>query len=425
MNTRLYNARLMTMEKGCSIQENGEVWIRDDTIAYAGPERPTNCIFDREINANGNLIMPGFKNAHTHSAMTFLRSFADDLPLSQWLNQQVFPMEAKLTKEDVYILSKLANLEYLTSGITANYDMYLFPLETAKASAEMGFRTVLCSGLNNFSSSLAQVEQDYKSLNHFHPLISYQIGFHAEYTTSPELLQGLSALARRLSAPVSTHCSETENEVQGCMERYGMTPPAYLHSLGMFDYGGTCFHCVHVTREDLELFARQGVFIVTNPGSNAKLASGIAPLTDMLDCGIPVGIGTDGPASNNCLDFFREMFLATAFQKIRLKDAAALDAEQVLQMAVIGGAHAMGLSDCDCLTPGKRADLILIDLHQPNMQPLNHIAKNIVYSGSKQNVKMTMINGQILYQDGQFHVGCDPEEIYRQANRIIHRMQED
>jgi len=145
----------------------------------------------------------------------------------------------------------------------------------------------------------------------------------------------------------------------------------------------------------------------------------------MLDCGISVGIGTDGPASNNCLDFFREMFLATALQKLRLKDAAALDAEQVLQMAVTGGAHAMGLSDCDCLAPGKRADLILIDLHQPNMQPLNHIAKNIVYSGSKQNVKMTMINGQILYQDGKFQTGCDPEEIYQQANRIIRRMQED
>ena len=303
--------------------------------------------------------------------------------------------------------------------------MYLFPLEAAKASSEMGFRTVLCSGLNNFSFSLEQIEQEYETLNHFHPLISYQIGLHAEYTTSPELLKSLSALAHRLSAPVSTHCSETENEVQDCIRRYGMTPPAYLDSLGMFDYGGTCFHCVHMTKEDLELFARLGVFIVTNPGSNAKLASGIAPLTDMLDCGISVGIGTDGPASNNCLDFFREMFLATALQKLRLKDAAALDAEQVLQMAVTGGAHAMGLSDCDCLAPGKRADLILIDLHQPNMQPLNHIAKNIVYSGSKQNVKMTMINGQILYQDGKFQTGCDPEEIYQQANRIIRRMQED
>ena len=174
-----------------------------------------------------------------------------------------------------------------------------------------------------------------------------------------------------------------------------MTPPAYLDSLGMFDYGGTCFHCVHMTKEDLELFARLGGFIVTNPGSNAKLASGIAPLTDMLDCGISVGIGTDGPASNNCLDFFREMFLATALQKLRLKDAAALDAEQVLQMAVTGGAHAMGLSDCDCLAPGKRADFRAVHPKKCVYCFIESIFPGMFYSGKKGKAGSKRTNGAV------------------------------
>lgn len=422
MSIRLYNARLLTMEKDLSIMEDGELWVRDGRVAYAGPRRCEGHAFDREIDVGGDLLMPGFKNAHAHSAMTFLRSFADDLPLSDWLNNQIFPMEAKLTGEDACFLTKLANLEYLTSGITASYDMYLFPAEAARACAEMGVRTVICSGLNNFSSSLEQVEHDYRALNEYDPLVTYQLGFHAEYTTSRELMEKLAVLAGKLRAPVSVHCSETDSEVAGCRERHGLTPPALFETLGLFEYGGTCFHCVHVTDEDLDVLARRKVSVVTNPGSNVKLASGIAPLTDFVERGINLSIGTDGPASNNCLDFFREMFLATGLQKLRLRDAAALDADTVLRMATQNGARAMFLDGCDCLAPGKKADVIRIGLRQPNMQPLNNPVKNLVYSGSKQNVRMTMVDGKILYEDGVFHVGCDPEEIYDRANAIVKRM---
>lgn len=424
MNIRIFHGRVLPMERDLAVLENAEVWIREGTIAYVGPSRMTDLVFDREIDAEGDLILPGFKNTHTHSAMTFLRSFADDLPLSEWLNNRVFPMEAKLTPEDTYTLSQLANLEYLTSGITANYDMYLFPAETARASADMGFRTVLCSALNGFSSSLAQVEREYRELNETSPLITYQLGFHAEYTTPLEQMEGLAKLARRLRAPVSVHCSETKSEVDGCLERHGMTPPALFDSLGLFEFGGVCYHCVHVTEPDMDIFARRGVSVVTNPASNAKLASGIAPLTEFLARKINVAIGTDGPASNNCLDFFREMFLATALQKLRLADAAALDAGEVLIMAVKGGARAMRLPGCDCLAAGKRADLVRISLSQPNMQPLNNIVKNVVYSGSKQNVRMTMVEGKILYEDGVFRC-CDPEEIYEKSNKIIRRIMGD
>lgn len=418
MNIRFYNARILTMQDGFSISE-GELWVKGNRIVPVNPQEKDSQSWDREIDLRGDLLMPGFKNAHTHSPMTFLRSYADDLPLLQWLNQQIFPMEAKLNGEEIYHLSKLAILEYLTSGITANFDMYFCPADIAQASVDCGFRTVLCSALNDFSSSLEEMEDCFSRFNHFSDLISYRLGFHAEYTTSLSLLQGVAELSHKLKAPVFMHNSETKEEVSQCIGRYGVTPTVLFDGLGMFAYGGGGFHCVHMSEEDLEIFARRGLAVVTNPGSNCKLASGIAPLQEMLRRRILLAIGTDGPASNNCLDMFREMFLATALQKLLTQDASAMDANEVLRMAVSGGALAMGLSDCDSLAPGKLADLIVIDLHQPNMQPINNISKNLVYSGSKQNVRLTMVNGQILYENGEFFIGEDPEKIYEQANEII------
>lgn len=421
MNIRFYHAKILTMDGSMDIVQ-GEVWVEGNQITYIGGGKANPPVWDREIDAKGNLIMPGFKNAHTHSAMTFLRSYADDLPLLAWLNEQVFPMEAKLTADDVFWLSKLAIMEYLTSGITTNFDMYFHPEMIAKASADCGFRTVLVSGLNDFVSSLEDLEAEYLRYNQYHELISYCLGFHAEYTTSEERLKGVAALAEKYQAPVFTHNSETKAEVEGCVERHGMTPTAYLDSLGMFNHGGGGYHCVHMTDEDLDIFRERGMTVVTNPGSNVKLASGIARITDMMEKGIALAIGTDGPASNNCLDMFREMFLTTGLGKIREDDAAAVPAEQVLSMAVSGGARAMGLEACSCLAVGKLADLVMIDLQQPNMQPLNNIVKNLVYSGSKQNVKLTMVNGRVLYEDGKFHIGVEPVEVYEKANSIISRM---
>lgn len=421
MNTRFYDARILTMD-GTMEVVRGEVWVEGNRITHIGPGKGRPPVWDREIDAKGNLIMPGFKNAHTHSAMTFLRSYADDLPLLEWLNKQVFPMEAKLTQEDVYWLSKLAIMEYLTSGITANFDMYFHPEMIAKASVECGFRTVMVSGLNDFVSSVEELEENYVKYNQYHELIHYCLGFHAEYTTSEELLKGVAALAKKYQAPVYTHNSETLAEVEGCIERHGMTPTAYLDSLGMFGYGGGGYHCVHMTDEDLDIFRDRGMTVVTNPGSNVKLASGIARITDMMDKGINLAIGTDGPASNNCLDMFREMFLTTGLGKIRENDAAAVPADKVLSMAACGGARAMGLADCDCLAVGKLADLVMIDLQQPNMQPINNIVKNLVYSGSKQNVRLTMVNGRVLYEKGKFAIGVEPKLVYEKANEIIGRM---
>lgn len=421
MNIRFYHAKIAAMQTDCSIME-GELWVRNNRISYVGTGRESHILWDREIDCKGNLLMPGFKNAHTHSAMTFLRSFADDLPLHNWLSEQVFPMEAKLTPDDIYHLSKLAILEYLTSGMTANFDMYITPDTIVKASIDTGFRTVLCGGVSNFLHTVAQVENWYKKYNNYHELISFQLGFHAEYTIDRAALMDLAALSKQLKAPVYTHNSETKAEVDACLSRNHMTPTAYFDSLGIYDFGGGGYHCVHMTDEDLAIIKNRGVSVVTNPGSNTKLASGIARIADMLSRGINVAIGTDGPASNNCLDMFREMFLVTGLAKLKKEDASAVEANVVLKMATVNGTKAMCLSDCDCLAEGKLADLIMIDLHQPNMQPINSITKNIVYSGSKTNVKLTMINGRILYENGEFFVGEDPEAIYAKANEIINRM---
>ncbi|MBD5474267.1 MAG: amidohydrolase [Lachnospiraceae bacterium] len=410
----------------------GEVWTRDDRIIYVGDGRDTDRIFeelsvpgiiwDREIDCRQNLLMPGFKNAHTHSGMTLLRSFADDLPLDEWLNNRVFPIEAKMSPEDIYELSKLAILEYLSGGITAVFDMYLTPETIADAFDDMGMRCVQVGAVNNFSQSPELVEEMYQKLNNRSPLQSYILGFHAEYTCSKELLMSISDLAHKYKAPVFTHLAETEGEVVGCRERYGMSPLEFLDSLGIFDFGGGGYHCVHMTSSDIAIMKKRGLYAVTNPASNVKLASGIAPISEYLKEGIPVAIGTDGPASNNCLDMFREMFLVTGLAKLKEKDAAAVDGLTVLKMATVNGAKAMGLIQADVLATGKFADMILIDLNQPNMQPLNNIAKNLVYSGSKQNVIMTMVGGRILYEKGEFFVTDKPENIYRKANEIIDRL---
>ena len=423
MKIRFYNARIMkldTEDKSCPIIK-GELHTDNSKISYIGAEKKDGG-FDREIDCKGNLLMPGFKNAHTHSAMTFLRSYADDLPLQEWLFNQVFPREDKLTPDDVYSLSKLAIMEYLTSGITANFDMYFFAESIAAASKDTGFRTVLCGSVSGGAEKIQRVKDEYERYNKYDELISYQLGFHAEYTTSVDLMKEIAALAQQLKAPVYTHNSETEKEVMECRERHGKTPTALFEELGLLEYGGGGFHCVYMDENDLDIFNRHGLWAVTNPGSNTKLASGIAPIWEMQKKGINLAIGTDGSASNNCLDMFREMFLVTGLQKLREKDAAVCDALPVLYMAAKGGALAMGLNDSDCLAEGKNADLIMIDLNQPNMQPLNSIGKNIVYSGSKSNVKMTMVNGKILYEDGQFFIGENAEDIYRKANEIADRL---
>lgn len=415
---RFYNGRLLSFKNGFEITDD-EVWTNGSEITFVGKNHDKKA--DREIDLNGNLLMPAFKNAHTHSAMTFARSLADDLPLQPWLYDMIFPMEAKLNESDIYTLSRLAFLEYLSSGISACFDMYYYPEAMAKASVDAGFRTVMCGAVNNFKESVSLLDEYYQKYNSYDELISYRLGFHAEYTTSKELMNGIALLAEKHEAPVFTHSSETKSEVDDCIERYGKTPTELFEDLGLFNYGGGGFHSVWMSENDLEIYKKHGIWAVINAGSNSKLASGIAPLEKMQKAGINTAIGTDGPSSNNALDMFREMYLAAVTQKLKTSDAAACDAAELLKAATVGGAHCMGLYNCDIIDTGKKADLTVIDLHRPNMQPINNIIKNIVYSGSKENVKLSMINGKILYENGEF-IGTDIEKIYYEVQKITDRL---
>lgn len=399
--------------------EKGELCIENDRIVFVGEHYDGD--YDKLIDAYGGLIMPGFCNAHTHSAMTFLRSCADDMPLDRWLNEQIFPREAKLTGEDIYHLSKLAVLEYLTSGITSCFDMYFYPDDFVSAMTDCGFRAVLCGAVNDFSESAEKLEDYYNRYNGKDSLISYKLGFHAEYTTSENILKDIALLAEKYHAPVYAHSSETASEVEGCIHRHGMTPTEYFESLGLYNYGGGGFHCVYMTEHDMEIYKNRGLFAVTNPSSNAKLASGIAPLCEMHKRGIRLAVGTDGPASNNALDMFREMYLAVVLQKLAAKDASAMPPAAILEAALSGGADAMGINS-GRLEIGRLADIVIIDLNKPNMQPVNNMLNNLVYSGSKSNVRLTMVGGRVLYDDNQFYINDDPERIYAKANEIIRRI---
>lgn len=426
MKIRLCNARLISFAEGDTLlRENMQVGIEDGRILYVASDADAvykNYDWDVERDCGGNLLLPGFKNCHTHSAMTFLRSKADDLPLHEWLNDTVFPAEAKLTAVDIEAFTRLAVLEYLQSGITGIFEMYLTPDSIAKACRETGMRITMTGGVNNFSQSVELLEKWIGEYNEPGDLVKFVPGFHAEYTCSKELLEQIANLAKKYKMPVYAHISETAKEVAECKERYGMTPVAFLDSLGMFEYGGGGYHLVHLEEGDYAIIREKGLYAITNPGSNCKLASGIAPITRLISEKIPVAIGTDGPASNNALDFFREMYLTSVLAKIRDEDAAALPAMEVLKMACHTGAHAMYTPESDSILAGKNADLILLDLSQPNMQPMHNIGKNVVYAGSKSNVLFTMINGKILYDNGEFNIGVTKEEIYEEANHILNRI---
>lgn len=407
----------LVLDKYFNITKN-DVYVDGDSIVAIGEyDKTADTVYD----LNGNLLMPSFKNAHTHSAMTFGRSFADDLPLQPWLYDKIFPLEAKLTPQDIYDLSMLAFLEYLTSGTSACFDMYYFPEMMAKASVDFGFRTVMTSGLNNFKESINAVEDYYNKFNNYDSLVSYKLGFHAEYTTDKELIKGIAKLAEKYQAPVFTHASETKSEVEDCIKRNGMSPTKYLNSLGIFNYGGGAYHSVWIDDEDIEIYKEKSIWAVINACSNAKLASGIAPVSKLLKSGVKVAVGTDGASSNNALDMFREMYTICATQKLNDKDAASTDANDILKASTIGSAKCMGLTDCDVIDVGKKADLIVIDMHRPSMQPINNITKNLVYSGGKDIVKMTMINGKILYDNGEFK-NIDIEKIYANAQAVIDRI---
>ena len=415
------------LDKSFEILEAYDLIVEGNRIKTIRPTLATDdANYDRVIDCNGNYLIPGIKNSHTHNAMVFLRSLADDLPLLTWLEKCCFPNEAKLTYEDIYYFTILGIMENLSSGVVGSMDMYLDQYAMADASLKTGFRVRICDTLQKFNKKIAP-EEYYINLNNYKNdngnLVKYTLGMHAEYTNTKETIELVSSLTHKYKDTFFTHNSESKKEVEECKERWGgLTPTQVFEEFGLFDYGGGCYHCVHLDDKDIDVFKKHDLIAVTCPGSNVKLASGIPPIKKFLDRGLRVAIGTDGPASNNAIDMFREMYLTTTLQKVTCKDPSILNAKEILKMVMVNGAICLGHPDGDLLEEGKLADIVMIDVNKPNMQPLNTFINNLVYSCGKPNVKMTMVDGKVLYEDGRFFINEDENYIYKKCNELLHNL---
>lgn len=418
---RFYNARILDIETGKI--SKGELITSDGKIEDVGTIKSKGP-FAREIDANNNLLIPTFKNGHSHSAMTILRASAENMVLMDWLTKVVFPHEAKMTEEDVYWGCKLSILEMVRAGIGATFDMYFFTHAMAKAFSESGFRASFCAAISgdDVDAKIKQLEKEYDELNSYSPLIKYYAGIHAEYTCSDGLLEAVSKFVNKRQIPFYTHLSEAVGESEGCIERRGVTPAELFHKLGLWNYGGGVYHAVHVTDKDIDLMKEHNISVSTNPCCNAKIASGIAPVEEYIKKGIRLGVGTDGPASNNSISMFKEMYMLVCMQRIKSMKPDAMPAFRVLQAATMGSAELMGLSNALSLKKGQAADLVMIDMHSPNMVPEADVANNLVYAGGNENVLMTMVNGKILYENGKYNIGVDPEVVYSEVQKRRERI---
>lgn len=394
----------------------GELLVIDARIAYVGEDASEFAPFDKVIDCQGNLLMPGFKNAHTHSAMIFLRNRFKDVSLQDWLFKCVFPREDKLIPSDIYHLNKACFLEYLANGTTACFDQYFFPLEGAKAAEEIGLRMVLLAIFNSETNNVDDLERNYHYFNDRKDgFARYAIGVHAEYTSNDEMIEHTRKAIDILKCPFFTHISETKKEVEECIARHGKTPLKYFYDEGLFKYGGGGYHCIYYTDEEIKICKDNKLTIVSCPGSNQYLSSGVAPLSKYLNEGINIALGTDGPASNESLDMFREMRLAATLEG---KDIPSFE---VLKMATVNGARAMGLYDADVLAEDKYADLIMVDTSKYS----DDLIHDLVHQGKAKDVKLTMINGKILYQNGQYFLNEKVTDIYQKVEEISQRIEKD
>ena len=421
MVTRYYNAKIYT--EGQII--DGEIIVYNNLIAHIGAP-VMGSMADEEIDLKGRYVLPSFKNAHSHSPMTFLRNSAEGLPLDRWLYEQVFPKEAALRADDCYWFTKLAILEYLRSGITLTSDMYFMLEPIAQACSESGFRNVLLYGTNDASlknNSVGKLfDEGFKNLKD--NFVRYRVGIHGEYTCSEKLLREISEYVNDKGEPVYVHMSESQAEVDKCKAKYGKTPVELFRDLGLFNAGGVVYHMVHPEGKDLDILKEMNVSVVKCPASNFKLASGIAPVKEMLDKGIKVGIGTDGAASNNRLDMFRENYLLATGQKIKYNDANVISPVKVLQMAMSDGADIMDMQLCKELKQNQFADFIVVDMSKPNVWPSEDVASALVYSGGPSNIYMTVVNGKVLYRDGEYFINEDVDRIYAKCKESLKAIKE-
>jgi 5-methylthioadenosine/S-adenosylhomocysteine deaminase len=402
-------AYVLTMDQEGQVFAPGAVAVKDEEIAGVGSLETLRACYApvQELHYPQGLILPGLINAHTHAAMSLFRGLADDLPLEEWLDSYIFPAESRLNRDFVYWGTRLAVAEMLLSGTTTFCDMYLFADAVARAAAETGIRAVVGEVLYDFPSpnygppgAGLRFSEELCRTWQGHPRVKVAIQPHAVYTCSPELLQQCGELALRQQTRLIIHLAETEKEVADCQARYGATPVAHLHRLGLLTANLVADHAVALSPADMELLARSGAGVAHCPESNMKLASGIAPVAELLQLGVPVGLGTDGCASNNNLDLLQELDTAAKLQKVRYLDPTALPAPAALKLATRGSARVLGLDgEVGALAPGWKADLIVLDLNQPHLTPLYDPYSHLVYAASGADVQTVVVHGQLVVRD--------------------------
>jgi len=389
--------------------DHGFVAIHGETIQAVGrmTDLPPQTLTRRTIDARGGLVMPGLVNGHCHAAMTLFRGLADDLPLMEWLQRHIFPAEARLvSREMVYWCSKLAAAEMILSGTTTVADSYFFEEEAARAFREAGLRAVVAQGVIDFPApGVPDPGKNIEAAASFmdscqdRRLITPAIFCHSPYTCSPKTLERAKKLAASQGCKLFIHLAETKGEVEQIRGQYGRSPAQHLDHLGLLDRDTVAVHCVHLDRDDISLLKERGTGVITCPESNMKLASGIAPIPAMLEAGIPLGIGTDGCASNNDLDLFCEMDSLAKLHKVASLDPTTLPASQALRLASSGGAQVLGLGgSVGRLAPGCKADCLIIDLNQPHLTPF-HNPDILVYAAKGSDVRTTIIDGTVVMDE--------------------------
>ncbi len=387
----------------------GGVAVKGDTIVAAGTRTELVEQFPAaaELHEPDGLVMPGLINTHTHAPMSCFRGIADDLPLMTWLEEHIFPAETKLNREMVYQATLLSIAEMIRSGTTSFCDMYLFAGEVARAVDETGIRAWLgevlydfpspsYGALNNGFALVKELSEQYRD----HGLITITVAPHSVYTCAPALLEQCAALADMFNSRYVIHLSETDSEVATCRQRYGVSPVGHLHQLGLLNDRVLAAHCVKLSSEEIAILAEHRVKVSHCLESNLKLASGAAPVPEMLGSGINVSIGTDGPASNNDVDMFSEMSSVAKVHKVVTMDPTVMDAETTLRCATLNGAEALGAEQqIGTLQPGKKADIIVLDLAQPHLTPIYNIASHLVYTARGSDVIHSLINGRLVMEN--------------------------
>ncbi len=425
----IQNGMVLTMDSHYTIIEKGFLGIKGDQITAVEADKGMAVTAKTIIDAKGGIILPGLVNGHTHAAMSLFRGLADDLPLMDWLDQYIFPVEKRIDQVFVQTGTLLACAEMILSGTTTFCDMYLFEEETARVAEKAGMRCLVGEVLYDFPSpNYGPVEKGLEYTETMiekwagHPLVSVAVEPHSVYTCSPDLLVSANKLAVKHGVPLIIHMSETQDEIVNSREKFGKSPFAHLASLGVLGKHVIADHCVWVDDLEIDIMAEFGVKMIHNPESNMKLASGFAPVPKMLEAGITVGLGTDGCASNNNLDLFSEMDTAAKLHKVKTMDPTVMDARTVLGMATIGGAKALGMDDrIGSLEVGKKADVIVVDIRKPHLTPMYNPYSHLVYAAKGSDVSHSIINGRLVMAGGTV-MTIDVEDVMARARAQAENM---